>query len=202
MWQQEHFWLDNEKIGINKESLTVSIIPGFQISNALQINVQSVVNFTNILQAAFAPIFFCQKIVSTEKLGKTLLNKKATRKMLVKVKLGILKADKKGNLANILLVHFCQIFLHFRNVRQIFGHQIESMRTPYGQFSSNAVQCVVGRNGDVVPEVDRTLNGFAQITENVWIATLFVNGVCFFVKFCHLESISPTFLYYGTIQTV
>ena len=123
--------------------------------------------------------------------------------MLVKVTPGVLKADKKGNFTNILLVHFAQIFLHFRNVRQIFGHQIKSMRTPYGQFPSNAVQCVVvGRDGDVVPEVDRTLNGFAQIAENFWIATLFVHGVCFFVKFCHLESISPTFLYYGAIQTV
>jgi len=48
-----------------------------------------IVNFTNILRAAFSVIFFQQKlqtqVVSTEKLCKILLYKKATRKMLVKV---------------------------------------------------------------------------------------------------------------------
>jgi hypothetical protein len=45
------------------------------------------VNFTNILQAAFVLIFFCQKLqnqtVSREKLHKTLSYKKAARKLLV-----------------------------------------------------------------------------------------------------------------------
>ena len=48
-----------------------------------------VVNFTNILQAAFAPISLRQKVqtynVSTEKLLKRLLYEKAAHKMLVKL---------------------------------------------------------------------------------------------------------------------
>jgi len=46
------------------------------------------VNFTNILRAGFAPIFFLKKlqsqIVSRKKLHKTLSYKKAAHKMLVK----------------------------------------------------------------------------------------------------------------------
>jgi len=51
-----------------------------------------VVNFTNILQAAFAPIFFCHKITNPkirEKLHQTLLYDKADRKMLVKLTPGM-----------------------------------------------------------------------------------------------------------------
>jgi len=48
-----------------------------------------VVNFTNILQSAFAPILFCQKIqtqtVIREKLRKTLSNGKTAREMYVKL---------------------------------------------------------------------------------------------------------------------
>jgi hypothetical protein len=51
------------------------------------------VNFINILQAAFAPIFFCQKLqsqtVTREKLHNTLLYKKSRKKMLVKLKSGL-----------------------------------------------------------------------------------------------------------------
>jgi len=66
--------------------------------------------------------------------------------------------------------------------------------TPYRQRLANAVQrVVVGRNGDVFPEIERIFNAFAQISENIWIATLFVNGACLFVKLCHLWSISSTF---------
>jgi len=47
------------------------------------------VNFINILQAAFALLFFCQKIqsqtVSKEKLLKTLLYEKVALKMLMKL---------------------------------------------------------------------------------------------------------------------
>jgi len=48
-----------------------------------------VVNFFNILQAAFEPIFFCQKIqrqtVIRENLQKSLSNKKGARKMMMKL---------------------------------------------------------------------------------------------------------------------
>jgi len=48
-----------------------------------------VVNFINILQAAFAPIFFSKKFqnhtVTSEKLRKRLLYKEAARKMLMKL---------------------------------------------------------------------------------------------------------------------
>ena len=45
-----------------------------------------VVNFTNILHAAFLLISLCQAyFVSAEKLRKTLLYKKAARKILVKL---------------------------------------------------------------------------------------------------------------------
>jgi len=52
-----------------------------------------VVNFINILQAAFAPLFFCQKIQSqtviSEKLRKTLSYGKCTSKMLMKLTPGV-----------------------------------------------------------------------------------------------------------------
>jgi len=58
--------------------------------NALRdVSGQPVVNFTNILQAAFAPIFFGQKLKSQtvirEKLPKILLYKRDACKMFVKL---------------------------------------------------------------------------------------------------------------------
>ncbi len=49
----------------------------------------TVLNFINILRAAFAPIFFCQKLqnqtVSRENQLKALMYKKGLRKMLMKL---------------------------------------------------------------------------------------------------------------------
>ena len=58
------------------------------IRDAPEWNGESEVNFTNILRAAFSPISFCQKITNSNcqqiKVVKTLLYKKAARKILVK----------------------------------------------------------------------------------------------------------------------
>jgi hypothetical protein len=67
-----------------------------------------VVNFINILKAAFAPIFFCQKIqiqtVTREKqLCITLLNEKGVCKMLMKL-------TPVVNFTNILQAAFSPIF--------------------------------------------------------------------------------------------
>ncbi len=45
---------------------------------------RSLASFINILQANFAPIFFCQKIYNREKVHKALSYKKGTCKMLMK----------------------------------------------------------------------------------------------------------------------
>ena len=60
-----------------------------KVSVRFRVCVCSAVNFTNILQAAFAPISFCQENINLsrkyKKLLKRLLYKKAAFKMLVKL---------------------------------------------------------------------------------------------------------------------
>jgi len=69
-----------------------------------------VINFINILQAAFASIFLRQKLqsqsVTREKLLNLLLYKKRTCKMLVKLTPVVV------NFINILQAAFASIFLH------------------------------------------------------------------------------------------
>ena len=68
----------------------MKLTPGaFLLCNKGLVKLTPGVNITNILQAAFLPLSFCQKITNTNckyrKAVKTLLYKKDARKMLVKL---------------------------------------------------------------------------------------------------------------------
>jgi hypothetical protein len=77
----------------------------------------SVVNFTNILRAAFAPIFLLKKVltlhVSTNKLHIKLLYRYSARKALVKLTPG--KKKRGGNILpneNLIMNFFIAAFFH------------------------------------------------------------------------------------------
>ncbi len=76
-----------------------------------RLTLHTVVNFTNILHTAFAPIYFCQKLQSQtdskEKLWRTLSHKKAVHKILVKLTPGWLPAASAAQQVNPQ-IYLCQ----------------------------------------------------------------------------------------------
>ncbi len=98
------------------------------------------VNFTNILRAAFAPIFFHQKSTNLKyrykKLCAKLLNEKATCKMLVKINTGL-------NFINFQLVAFVPVGLHqtyWGSAQGVQGRSIEYFLVVcIGKFGRNIV---------------------------------------------------------------